>query len=45
MPEATLEKLVTRDRNRLPKSLPIPPIRRDWSLSEDYSAIQYEAAA
>ena len=43
MSESTLEKLVNRDRSRT-KSLPMPPIRRDWSLSEDYSAIQYEAA-
>ena len=38
------EKLVERDRNRKPKSLPLPPIRRDWSLSASHSAIAYEAA-
>ena len=44
--ESTLELLVNRDRSRIApkKNLPMPPIRRDWSMSEDYSAIQYEAA-
>lgn len=44
MSESTLEKLVTRDRNRTKKNRTLPPIRRDWSLSESYSATQYEAA-
>lgn len=42
--ETTLEKLIERDRQRQPQSLPVPPIRRDWSLSADYSAISIEAA-
>ena len=45
MSESTLLKLIERDRCRKPKSLPLPPIRRDWSLSESYDAIAYEAAA
>lgn len=54
MPQVTLLKLIERDaarggslcdhRNRKPKSLPLPPIRRDWSLSASHSAIAYEAA-
>ncbi len=44
MPQSMLEKLIERDRNRKPQALPVPPIRRDWSLSESYSAITYEAA-
>lgn len=44
MNQSTLEKLIEHDRNRKPKSLPLPPLRRDWSLSESYSALQYEAA-
>lgn len=36
---STLEKLIQRDRNRNPKTL---PIRRDWSLSESYDATAYE---
>lgn len=45
MPEATLLKLVERDRNRTkPSSLPPLPIRRDWSLSESHDAIAIEAA-
>ena len=42
--EDVLEKLTERDRSRLPKSLPLPPIRRDWSLSESHDAISAEAA-
>jgi hypothetical protein len=45
MQQSTLEKLIERDRTRTtPKSLPLPPVRRDWSMSESYSALQYEAA-
>lgn len=44
MPEDVLEKLIERDYNRLPESLPLPPIRRDWSLSESHDAITIEAA-
>ena len=39
-----LEKLIERDRYRKPESLPLPPICRDWSRSEAYSSIRYEAA-
>ena len=42
--QSTLEKLIERDHNRKPKSLPLPPIRRDWSLSDSYDAISAEAA-
>lgn len=42
--DSTLEQLIERDRQRQPQSLPVPPIRRDWSLSADHSAIAYEAA-
>lgn len=44
MPEATLNKLIERDRTRKPKALPLPQIKRDWSLSDSHSAITYEAA-
>lgn len=55
MSVATLEQLIERDaarggtlscdhRNRLPKALPLPQIKRDWSLSDSHSAITYEAA-
>lgn len=44
MPESVLLKLIERDHSRLPKSRPLPPIRRDWSMSENYDAISYEAA-
>ncbi len=44
MPESTLEKLISRDRQRLPQSLPLPQVRRDWSISDSHSAIEYEAA-
>jgi len=40
-----LEKLIERDLLRQSQSLPVPPIRRDWSLSADPSAIAYEAKA
>lgn len=43
MPGSVLLKLIERDRSRKPKSLPLPPIRRDWSLSESYN-VEYEAA-
>jgi len=43
--ETTLEKLIERDLKRQPKSLPVPPIRRDWSLSADYGAIAIKAKA
>ena len=42
MSEAVLEKLIERDRQR--QSLPLPPVRRDWSISASHSAIAYEAA-
>jgi hypothetical protein len=41
MPQAVLEKLLERDRSR---SLPLPQVRRDWSVSDSHSSIQYEAA-
>ena len=41
MPQAVLEKLIERDRNR---RLPLPQVRRDWSVSDSHSSIQYEAA-
>lgn len=45
MREATLLKLIERDRNRTkPKSLPLLPIRRDWSISESHDASAIEAA-
>lgn len=45
MPQSVLEKLIERDCTPpLPKALPAPPIRCDWSNSDSYSAIQYEAA-
>lgn len=44
MPQSVLEKLIERDCNRKPQALPVPPIRRDWSTSDSYSAITYEAA-
>lgn len=44
MPEPLLLKLIERDRNRKLKSLPLPPVRRDWSMSASHSAIAYEAA-
>lgn len=40
MSESVLEQLVIRDCNRQPL-----PIRRDWSLSESFDAIQLEAVA
>lgn len=45
MPQSMLEKLIERDCSRKPQALTVPPIRRDWSLSESYSAISWEAAA
>lgn len=44
MRQGVLEKLIERDHQRQTKSLPLPPIRRDWSLSESYDAISLEAA-
>ncbi len=45
MSEAVLLKLIERDRNRTkPKSLPLLPIRRDWSISESHDASAIEAA-
>lgn len=43
MSQATLDKLIQRDRK--PKNLPLPLIRRDWSMSDSYSVIGYESAA
>lgn len=43
MPERILSALISRDRNK-PKSLLLPPGRRDWSMSDSHSSIQYEAA-
>lgn len=45
MPQTTLNRLIERDRKRQPKALPLPQIKRDWSLSDSHSAIAYEAAA
>lgn len=45
MPQASLNRLIERDRSRQPQTLPLPPIRRDWSSAESYSAISYEAVA
>jgi hypothetical protein len=54
MSEPLLLKLIERDaarggslcdhRNRKIKRLPLPPVRRDWSMSVSHSAIAYEAA-
>lgn len=44
MPQTTLNKLIERDRKRQPKALPLPHIKRDWSLSDSHSAIAIEAA-
>lgn len=54
MSETVLLKLIERDaarggslcdhRNRKPKALAVPPIRRDWSISDSHSAISIEAA-
>lgn len=44
MPETVLLKLIERDCNSSPKALPVPPIRRDWSISDSHSAISIEAA-
>lgn len=44
MPQTTLNKLIERDRKRQLKALPLPQIKRDWSLSDSHSAIAYEAA-
>jgi tRNA(Leu) C34 or U34 (ribose-2'-O)-methylase TrmL len=41
MSPVVLEKLVERDRKR---SLPLPQVRRAWSLSASQSVIAYEAA-
>jgi len=41
--EDVLQKLIERDRQKR-QSLPVPPFRRDWSVSADHSAIAYEAA-
>jgi hypothetical protein len=42
--EALLLKLIERDRKRQPRALPLPQIKRDWSLSDSHSAIAIEAA-
>ena len=44
MPASTLQKLIERDRTRQPQGLPLPQVRRDWSISASHSSIQYEAA-
>jgi len=44
MPQLVLEKLIERDRTRQPQGLPLPQVRRDWSISASHSSIQYEAA-
>lgn len=44
MSEALLLKLIERDHKRQPKALPLPQIKRDWSLSDSHSAIAIEAA-
>ncbi len=44
MPASTLHKLIERDRQRQTQRLPLPQVRRDWSLSDSHSSIQYEAA-
>lgn len=44
MPDSVLEKLIERDRTQLPQPLPISPLQRDWSRSDSYSSISYEAA-
>lgn len=45
MRQPVLEKLIERDRLRLSKTLSFTPVRREWSLSDSYTAIAYEAAA
>ncbi len=44
MPESILHKLISRDLERQPQSLPLPQVRRDWSISDSYSAIAEKAA-
>ena len=46
MSEATLEALVNRDRSRTKpkKSLPMPPLSREWESIRSYDSIAYEAA-
>lgn len=44
MSEALLLKLIERDRNRQPQALPLPLVRRDWSVSESHDALAIEAA-
>lgn len=44
MSVATLDQLIERDRTRKPKALPLPQIKRDWSLSDSHSAVVIEAA-
>lgn len=39
--QSVLDKMIERDLSR---ALPLP-VRRDWPLTESYSAISYEAAA
>ena len=41
--EDVLQKLIERSSQKR-QSLPVLPFRRDWSVSADQSAIQYEAA-
>ena len=44
MNQQTLEALVTRDRSRTKKSLPMPPLSREWESIRSYDSIRYEAA-
>ena len=44
MSESTLEALVPRDHSRKPKSLPMPPLSREWESIRSYDSIAYEAA-
>ena len=46
MPDATLELLVNRDRNRIKpkKNLPMPPLSREWQHIRSYDSIAHEAA-
>lgn len=44
MSEQLLTALIKRDRNRQPQVLPLPLVRRDWSVSESHDAIAIEAA-
>lgn len=44
MSERLLTALIKRDRNRQPQARPLPPVRRDWSVSKSHGAIAIEAA-